>query len=145
MARPKGQTLQQRFGFQDSDLTTPQHDEMMLWLDENIDTVLSEFLKKPTTAKQVLWECPVRTGGGYLIGFADMFVLTDDGNFVCIEVKTKIPSLGELIRQINMYRERHNRIGNVSASEAYFVIVAPDDRFAPLLEKQGIGYVKYQP
>ena len=32
--KPKAQTMAQRFGFMDPELTTPQHDEIMMWLDE---------------------------------------------------------------------------------------------------------------
>lgn len=40
MANAKSQTLQQRFGFQDTELSTPKHDELMLWLDAWVDTNL---------------------------------------------------------------------------------------------------------
>lgn len=33
VAKPRASTIQQRFGFMDKDLTTPKHDEIMLWLD----------------------------------------------------------------------------------------------------------------
>ena len=39
MAKPRASTIQQRFGFQDGDLKTPKHDEMMLWLDANAETI----------------------------------------------------------------------------------------------------------
>mgnify|MGYP006921367757 CR=1 FL=1 len=37
MSVVKAQTMQQRFGFQDKELTTPKHDEIMLWLDGWLD------------------------------------------------------------------------------------------------------------
>ncbi len=40
MAEPKARTLQERMGFRDDELKTPKHDEMMLWLDANIQVVL---------------------------------------------------------------------------------------------------------
>jgi hypothetical protein len=45
VAQPSAQTIQQRFGFQDKELTTPKHDELMLWLDNWVDTVLSNRLR----------------------------------------------------------------------------------------------------
>lgn len=36
----KPETLQQRFGFMDDDSKTPKHDEIMLWLDQNLLSVL---------------------------------------------------------------------------------------------------------
>lgn len=38
------QTLQAKFGFQDSDLKTPKHDEIMMWLDSHIDAVVARLL-----------------------------------------------------------------------------------------------------
>jgi len=43
MARPRGQTLQQRFGFLDDDLRTVSHDEVMTWLTEHIEQVIIEL------------------------------------------------------------------------------------------------------
>ena len=39
MVKPKAKTLQQRFGFIDADLKTPEHDEIMLWLDQNVELI----------------------------------------------------------------------------------------------------------
>lgn len=38
------QTLAQRFGFQDPDLTSPKHDALLLWLDENIERVMRNIM-----------------------------------------------------------------------------------------------------
>jgi hypothetical protein len=43
MSKPRAQTLQQRFGFQDHDLKTPLHDEIMIWLDKNAPSILEEL------------------------------------------------------------------------------------------------------
>lgn len=53
---------------------------------------------------------------------------------VTVEVKTSIPSFGELMRQLNTYRYY---------SRAVIVVVAPDDRFAADLKVEGIHFVKY--
>lgn len=42
--QPKAQTLQQRFGFQDPELATPKHDELMLWLDNWVTNTLPGLL-----------------------------------------------------------------------------------------------------
>ena len=39
MAKPKAQTLQQKLGFFDEDLKKPKHDEIMIWLDQNIGSI----------------------------------------------------------------------------------------------------------
>lgn len=36
-------TLQQRFGFQDPELTTPKHDAIMLWLDAEMDSIINPW------------------------------------------------------------------------------------------------------
>jgi len=46
MSKPRASTIQQRFGFMDSDLKTPKHDEMMIWLDDNIVDVILSFRTK---------------------------------------------------------------------------------------------------
>lgn len=41
--KPKAQTMAQKFGFMDPELTTPEHDAIMLWLDK---TVTEAFAQK---------------------------------------------------------------------------------------------------
>ena len=54
MATPKAQTLQQRFGFADKDLTTPKHDEIMVWLDANLEKVIKELWRwEPITEERI--------------------------------------------------------------------------------------------
>lgn len=57
MARPRGQTLQQRFGFLDDDLKTSSHDEVMTWLTEHIEQVIIELFwdsEWPVKERQLL-------------------------------------------------------------------------------------------
>ena len=44
MAKPKAKTLQQRFGFIDADLKAPEHDEIMLWLDQNVELIVKDLV-----------------------------------------------------------------------------------------------------
>lgn len=53
-----------------------------------------------------------------------------------IEIKTKIPSLGELLRQIRMYQMHQG---------GHYVVICPDDRFKEPLASQGITLIKYDP
>lgn len=46
MIKPRATTIQQRFGFLDNDLMTPMHDEMILWLDNNIESIISDLFLK---------------------------------------------------------------------------------------------------
>lgn len=57
-------------------------------------------------------------------------------SFLHFEVKSSIPSLGELIRQINMYK---------AYKSGRYVVVSPDDRFKESLKRQRISFLKYDP
>ena len=127
---PGAKTIAARFGFQDPELKTPRHDEIMIWLNENIQSILKELGHPPAHKGRIEWEKPVMDGS-YIIGFVDLAV----NGYLYFEVKPSIPSLGELIRQIQMYRA-YSKTG-----EKYFV-VSPDDRFRKMLESQDIGFVK---
>jgi hypothetical protein len=233
MATPKASTLQQKFGFTDADLKSPNHDIIMMWLNENIEDItkkisnwsdewkpemikevrdegisflqnkiselerrksetesdlarlsddanasnpmrhlyserlegyeqeipklyllrseLDNISPKPPFSVNVKWEQTVMSNK-FIIGFIDMVVFYPDyglyfsNNYhinvhgssqeysVCFEVKTSIPSLGELIRQINMYREY---------VKSPFYIVASDKKFISQLQSQRIGFVHY--
>jgi hypothetical protein len=52
-----------------------------------------------------------------------------------VEAKTTLPTIGELMRQINLYRE----------ACWHLVLVALDDRYAALLAEQGVLFVRYDP
>jgi hypothetical protein len=51
--KPKAKTLQERFGFHDEELSTPKHDEMMVWLDENIATIVADLFPKEWTESEI--------------------------------------------------------------------------------------------
>ena len=107
---------------------------------------------------KIQWEYPIVTDKKFTIGFIDMKIeiakynlvfYSDDDNHeptwrqrcdtqktICFEVKTSIPSIGELIRQINMYKSY------IDSTIAFFVVV-PSDEHAKILSSQGIGLVKY--
>ena len=196
---PKAKTISERFGFSDPELKTARHDEIMIWLDENLEGCMDHLVEdidqeKVDHAEKVreaarkfwpqkdlgplpaadkvrvigkVWEFPV-SDRQYVIGFVDMYaevgipcswcvrdlwndkgVWRFDGNVgksdpkwsiryrnqkVYFEVKPSIPSLGELMRQVNMYRKYQ---------EGLFYVVSPDDRFRKMLESQKIGFIKY--
>src|SRR4030042_1349778 len=100
-------------------------------------------------AKKV-WEAPITASGNkYIIGFIDMLVDVrfprsfeeskegdmwwEDFASFAFEVKTVIPSLGEVIRQIRMYQEY--------TTYTVFCVVSPDSRAADVLRKQGIAFI----
>jgi len=103
MSRTKANaTLQARLGFQDLDLITPAHDEMLLWLIENAQLIGERFFKlprnwtedpkrewshevkiarghrffKPCMIHKQQAELPVTNGSGstFTVGFVDYYV-----------------------------------------------------------------------
>lgn len=44
MSTTQAKTLQERFGFVDADLKTPKHDEIVIWLDEHMDTLIPNLM-----------------------------------------------------------------------------------------------------
>lgn len=99
------------------------------------------------------WESPVMARNDFMVGFIDMKVTVQhsdvrieggkwiESNPICIrskdeylfEIKPTIQSVGELIRQIRMYQQYQ---------EGDYMVVSPDDRFASILNAQGIGFLK---
>jgi hypothetical protein len=184
MKKEQSKTLEARLGFDDPDLKTSKHDEIMLWLDENIRKYPYELLGKSKEWEQkefsldhnnfnelnryltdsifwpekpelnvisVTWETPIakKNGGSdYIVGFVDLMLTikeprlflgkeleifyTEENYF--FEVKTKIKSIGELIRQIRLYQ--HYKRGE------YFV-VSPEINIQQILSSQGIKHILY--
>jgi len=111
---------------------------------------------------KINFEVPVMAPNGYLIGFVDCEIIPDweywiyagenlrfwsepysefskyfkkDESRVYIEIKTKIDSIGELLRQINTYR---------TYKKGLWIVVTPVEGIEPILRSQGILYYKYE-
>ena len=247
MKEPPNRTLQSRFGFQDPDLTTPEHDRIVLWLQENAQTAVDWLVKHsplfdpwPSHQKNLAevaedlrqrlaearnyhdkhwsfqntqdrplynWEQqrkdealehlnkletalantekelkPLRNplmptketvaqqraehpvlSGSYTIGFVDLFIHTnrdETQSIICrsateppvaqlrmiqrirhyyLEVKPRIPSFGELTRQLRLYQTYTEHASRIHGAEAIHVIATPDLRFRQALEKEGFA------
>ena len=151
----RAKTLQERFGFVDSDLKTPRHDEIMIWLQANAEPITDSIWKRgwhsPIDTYESIyhasieWEYPITNGQKFTIGFIDMRVectaCLAPGRWVqrefFFEVKSSIPSIGELMRQINLYR--------LHKPQGYFIVVSPDESAKEVLRSQHIHFVKYDP
>ncbi|MGB9458848.1 MAG: hypothetical protein WCB12_22580 [Bryobacteraceae bacterium] len=59
MQKQRSTTLQARLGFQDGELTTPRHDEIMLWLDGAMESLLPQLMNvnriRTEWDESVLW------------------------------------------------------------------------------------------
>jgi hypothetical protein len=230
MNKQKAETHIQQLGFFDDDLKTSKHDEIMIWLDENIQEAINTLFYKPfddvekqrlvndtmqrsqrllpilekelrrsgkleenkeklqslkdwdgsnvatpdtghltTLINRKVWEKTVlrenrNAGSKFTLGFIDLAVSyemvyyyiagvpvgvhqeTDInqyqipyidyswlGDNVYFEVKAKMPTLGELLRQINFYKDH---------LPGQYVVVSSDDRFKRILSEQGVGFLK---
>ena len=157
MGNIKAKTHLQKLGFADSDKKKPTHDKIQTWVYDNIETIIKETVmsknKFPYKIIKTKWEHEVVYSKGNfktIVGFIDILVEIE-GVFhynpesekqitnikpVFIEVKTEIPVLGELIRQMRAYQTYQ---GMFTA----YLIVSPDDRHKKILNEQGFGLYKY--
>lgn len=137
-------TLQEKFGFIDSDLIKPEHDKMISWIEDNIEDLVMMVLRWPIRPKEArtTWEPVVHKtedGGGH-IGFVDLVARILETRII-FEAKTTIDSLGALFRQIRTYQ-----LGYVYGSPVYkmpIVVVCPDDKHEQKIREQGIYFFKY--
>ncbi len=156
MGHIKAKTHLQKLGFSDKDKKSPDHDRIQTWVYNNIETIIAETIMKKTKAPYeihgVEWEYPlVYQTPTYktVVGFIDIylnihgeFYFTDTKKYelfampVFIEVKTSIPSLGELIRQMKTYQTYHQ-------NNARYMIIAPDETHKKILNDQGFWFYKY--
>lgn len=79
---------------------------------------------------------PNKYGDDLFDGFALAWSRRNDAPRILVEAKSVMPTVGELMRQINLYR---------TAFGGRFVVVSPDDSYADILNEQGVTFVKYAP
>lgn len=132
--KPKAKTLIERLGFKDPDRGVSKHDEIQLWVYQNFEAVVKTIwpqAKLEGLHFKIELEHPI-TDRNYILGFVDLFV---PSHGIAIEIKTEIPNVGELLRQINFYRNYY--------SGPRWIVVSPDDRYKGIIEAQGIHFYKY--
>jgi hypothetical protein len=158
MAPPRIKTIQAKFGFADPDLQKPVHDQMIKWIEANVEDILMQIFSLPARPKRVKtkWEplvqmAQTKWNTGQFIGFIDFMAtpydeIKYDGmqiSTIVFEAKTSIDSLGELFRQTNMYKAGY--IAGAAVAGMPFVIVSPDDANAEIIREQKLLFLKYEP
>lgn len=155
MGQIKAMTYLEKLGFFDKDKKKPEHDMLQKWVDRNFMIILKELY--PHSSEQNIsfkhWEYQIfntNSNQTYstLIGFIDLRIdiaanldKTKVKHYTFfIEVKTEIPSLGELIRQMNTYRAYTAK----EYFEKKYLVVSPDDRHVDILNEQGYLFYKYK-
>lgn len=154
MGQVKAKTIIEKAGFKDFDKGSPKHDEIQLWTYENAAKIIDELFIKQKYNFRIMerkWEHEIIEEVHYyasnkkmVVGFVDLFVSflrdidKEENIWPCVyfEVKTEIPSLGELLRQLNFYKV-------YLKSKPTFVIVSPDERFEKVIQEQGFYFYKY--
>ncbi|APY10171.1 hypothetical protein BWZ22_02495 [Seonamhaeicola sp. S2-3] len=157
MGRIKAKTHLEKLGFSEKDKKDSKHDIIQTWAYENIEKVISEttMSKNPHPFKIITnkWEHQMMyVNGNYkmIVGYIDIlvriqgkFYFNDSDKYedytknVFIEVKTQIPSLGELIRQMRAYQAYDDRFTD-------YIVISPDDRHKKILNEQGFWFYKYK-
>ena len=146
----------------DEDLREAHHDEMMLWLDANAEDIVNQmiypgfdeqqiktFSKHPADIKK-LWQQPIKSPTNEIISFIDMIVSyersgdpdDDISKVFFFDVRTAIPSLGAMIREINMRKEY---LGFAQSWINTYILVCPDNRYTNILKEQEIELLHYAP
>src|SRR5260221_13735603 len=141
MAQVKAKTLMEKHGFLDKEKGTPEHDRIQKWVYKNAHKIIDELFVKGAQGFEIKvnrWEHEIiqtNFNNKIVVGFVDLFVqylkendpIGPEWPSVFFEIKTSIPSVGKLIRQLNFYR---THLGNKT-----FVVVCPDDSSSDILKE----------
>ena len=154
MGNIKTKTLIEKHGFVDTDKKTPEHDKIQKWVYQNAHKVINELFVKgeePFEIKHNIWEQEIIETTHYyaskkeqVVGFIDLCVIyLKESNRIELkwptayfEIKTNIPSVGDLLRQLKFY--------NYYLNSKNIVVVSPDESCADLIREQGYHFYKYQ-
>jgi hypothetical protein len=147
--RPRAQTLIERLGFQDPDRKSNKHDEIQLWTYNHIDEVLKS-LSSPGKKFDIHYkalEYPIKLAwnSSTIVGYVDLFVSgfiiggqDEPKRFAAaFEIKSEIRCFGDLVRQINFYRQ-YDYCGST------WIVISPDERYRTILREQGIFFIRYK-
>ena len=63
----------------------------------------------------------------------ELHFTTDKSPKILVEAKSSLPTMGELMRQLQLYRTAFN---------GKLVVVSPDDRYEKILSEQGVTFIK---
>lgn len=164
--------LPNRWMMNDPDRLSPKHDEITMWLDQNIQEVVSQIIipggewiwntsdsnsDKPVIKSlpaRTIWEHPViswKSVSGYIdlvAVYSEPFldekfnVLFRDAGVIAFEVKTKLSGIGDLIRQISLYRQYTQK---EFYRAAWFLVIPdpPSSEQIEILRKNHIGVILY--
>lgn len=149
-------TLMKRMGFADKELTTPEHDKLMMALTQN-NNYYAEYLFRRRYSVinidgknvmdcdsfgekiKIFFEVPVLSDNKYVIGVVDAIAIIGVVALL-IEAKPKVTSFGETMRQLNIYGEFISNLRNKFQFNyiSTVIISLEDSEFKDMFKKQGI-------
>lgn len=151
--RPRAKTNLEKMGFVDPDRKESQHDVLQLKILENPEKLINSISKSVLTdlkIESIKLEKPVLSKGynsKFIVGYLDCFIEAtfDSGKEhrqlinLAVEIKSKVESFGDTLRQINTYKEYFDhRLG------VHFVVASEDDRYKEQFESQGIRFYDFK-
>ena len=81
------------------------------------------------------YKAATTTGGDDVLdGFHIAWSRGHEAPVILVEAKSVLPTVGELMRQIQLYRTAFN---------GHIVVVSPDDKYQSILAEQGVTFVKF--
>jgi len=140
----------------DESLKTPEHDALVLWLRDNLSSVIDSLKISPEYKMDTpIIEYPITNKHSSILCFIDLKVLIEymekvRENFsyknqlgLLFEVKPKIESFGEILRQLHSYKIYYeaNCGNNFGTGKCKVIVVSPDKRFREDIESQGFGFI----
>ena len=137
----------------DESLKTPEHDALMIWLDENCVSIAKKLFPEldENGYGRPLWEEPLTTKTGSILCFIDLFLSAKETKRkdyqksydLLFEVKPKIESIGELLRQLKSYEhyQKSQRDGMYGMSNSCkIIVVSPDTKATEIILRQGFYF-----
>lgn len=151
--RPRAKTNLEKMGFVDPDRKESKHDVLQLQILENPEKLIKGITKKELKDLKIesaILEVPVLSTNSYsnskfIVGYLDCLIVFsfDDGKeyrsetTLAIEIKTKVESFGDTLRQINTYKQ-------YSKPRTIFVVASEDDRYKEQFESQNIRFYNFK-
>lgn len=129
-------TLIERYGFVDPDRNILKHDEIQLWVYNNFFEVVNKSMniENLTIQSKIPLELEyIIKDNNIVVGFIDIY---SPHLNIGIEVKTEIPVVGDLLRQMKFYRNY--------CLHTEWIIVSPDARCEQILKDQKLYFYKYK-
>lgn len=133
---PRAKTLIERLGFMDPDRKRHSHDEIQIWVYRNFREIIQRVFPllqvDESSLLDLRLEHPITADNrNFIVGFVDVY---SRRLAISVEVKTEIPTIGDLIRQIQFYKKYMS---------GTWIVVSPDSRNSEILREQGIYFFKY--